>query len=223
MPASIFIGYRLKPIDNIEAYMPEFEGRKGTNDPEKIKAQIEEKQQAFIQEAANTPYLSTLDEVYVFDSTNGKAMTFKSEAKGKPPVCQRLRAYILKAYPKAWNNSPVSSGPPEAVFVGFNPRLFLKVWGLECTLPENNCALPLSLWYGNSDHRDIVEAVMPKTECKTITFETVIKRRGAGLQGEDQEKYLEIFKGWDGPGQHPEKDVLVAITLASQLGLLSSN
>ena len=92
--------------------------------------------------------------------------------------------------------------------------MFLKMLGLECCLPANqpeaedkSNALPLSMWYTNTDHRDVGEAAMPKGF--NLSWPLVLAVRKI------------LIKGWNGPGVDVESDMIVATELSTQLGLLS--
>lgn len=174
------------------------------------------------EEALRQPYTATFEEVRIVDPLNDRSNTFKfREADDpRPPVAIAVRDWLLSYYPDVWPNSPVSRGYPEAIFVGFDPKLFLRILGIECSLPSNqpdptladgeSVVLPLSLWYGNSDHRDIENAVKPQ-EYKALTWKTVLAARGL----------TELAGDWNGPGDDVEKDLLLSLEMAGQLGFLS--
>ena len=177
----------------------------------------EEQQEKLKVEAAMQPYSGTFDEVHLSDMGPSKRQaTFKYRAadSGRQPVSLAVRSWLLREYPDAWPDSPISGGNPEVIFVGFNPKLFLRILGTECSLPCNQPddgtrnTLPLSLWYGNSDHRDLEHAVMP-SEYK-LTWPIVLKARGI----------YEVFKDWEGPGKNVARDLDLALDLGMQLGLI---
>jgi hypothetical protein len=220
----IFIGYRTKPVSYLNALLPV------------VAATAEAPEQAANTKRADAlttaalggdrVYLSTFDEVHILIPSKKKAVTYKSEGRepggAKPPICLAVRAFILKFFPNAWHNDTNHDGKrPEAIFMGFDPRFFLKLLGLECSLPLFGQPLPAGMWFGNSEHRDITEAVLPKTESKGLDWELLIRARRLGLKDESLSRYDQIFQGWPGPGTHPEQDAIIAMTLASQLGFLS--
>lgn len=221
----IFVGYKTAVVSGFEELMPTFEGRAGTKDPEKIAEQIAEKKNAWLQDAPNSPYTGTLSEVVLAVPSLGKMVTFKAEGRGpgtaKPAVCVAARNIILEWFPDEWPNEthPVYSKVNVAI-CGFATRTFIKMLGIECSLPQNKCPLPPPLWYSNSDHRDIGEAVMPTGF--TVGWPTVIKARRVGLSAVDLEKYNKTFEGWDGPGNNCEQDVKVALLMADQLGFIAA-
>jgi hypothetical protein len=176
-----------------------------------------------LEEARFQPYTATFDEVQIADPTLDRIMRFKfrDPDEKRPPASLAIRSWLLKHYPDAWpNTTNPRPGSLEAIFVGFNPRLFLKILGMECSLPENqkyaergdseSVVLPLSMWYANSDHRDIEAAVKPN-DYKALTWPTVFQARGL----------TEMAEGWDGPGNNVNQDLLLAAELASQLGFMS--
>lgn len=165
----------------------------------------------------NQPYTGTFDRLWIADPANKDLAKWKYRApdSGKQPVSIAARNWILKRFPNAWPNSTHPGfKSPEVIFLGFNPRLFLKMLGLECCLPANqpedeaeSNLLPLSMWYTNTDHRDVGEAAMPKEF--NLTWPLVLSQRG-----------IDAGK-WAGPGSDVEKDMIVATELSTQLGLLS--
>jgi len=220
MPQKLIIAYRTRPAE-VEVPMPTFKAPSQYKAQDKIDAYIADKEAAFLASLKDKPYTGTFDEVKIFDTGHEEMVTYKYRApdSDKPPVCLAIRDWLLKRYPKAWPNSTNFKGLPEAVFIGFNPRLFVKMLGIECSLPENQPmkegerdpsktnALPLSMWYGQSDYRDIEEAAKPKEF--DLSWEIVLGARGLS------------FPGWAGPGTDPETDLKIAIELASQLGMLT--
>jgi len=222
MSMKIFVGYTTStlPDEMLKDLMPEFEGRKGTTDAEKIAQQIKDKQEQWKDEAANQPYTGTFGTVHLLIPDKKVATTYRAEGRypfgDKPSVSSQLRATLLKHFPKAWPNEANYRGEHVAIFVGFGMRRFLKMLGTECSLTKDK--LPLAMWYGNSEHRDIQEAVMPK-EFKSLGWKTVFARRREAV--EDKDKYDKLVAGWDGPGTNPERDAMIAMVLASQLGFQS--
>ncbi len=225
MADKIFVGFttRAVPENLLKTLMPEFQGRAGTADKEKIAKQIQDKEEAWKVEAANMPYTGTFDSVHLIVPAKELAVTFKHDGRqpfgDKPSISQLTRNFLLKHFKGAWSNEANYRGEHDAIFVGFNPRRFLKMFGIECSLPRVDKPLPLSLWYGNSDHRDIEEALMPK-DFKLLDWSTVIRARSDGMTGDDLEKYNAILSGWSGPGSNAEQDANIAMMMASQLGFL---
>lgn len=164
----------------------------------------------------NQPYTGTFERLWIADPANKDLAKWKYRApgSGKQSVAIAARNWILKRYPNAWDHSTHPTyKSPDVIFLGFNPRLFLKMIGLECTLPQNQGAdttesnmIPLSMWYTNTDHRDVGEAAMPKEF--NLSWPLVLAARKI------------LIKGWNGPGVDVESDMIVATELSTQLGLL---
>lgn len=215
----LIVAYRTRLRPGADKATPEFRAPANYKDQAKIAADVEEKRAAFLADAKNMPYTGTFDEVYIADAEHDGAAQWKhpAEDSGKRPVSVRVRDYLVKHYPGAWADDVVR-GRPAVVFIGFDPRTFLKILGLECSLPGLTRA-PVGLWYGNADHRDIGEAVMPK-EFKGLSLPYVLQQRRP-VDPDDAKKWDALVSGWPGPGVRPEDDVAIAITLADQLGFLS--
>ena len=219
--AKIVIGYRTRLVPGVEKNLPDFKAPANYRDADKIAAYKKEAGAAFLEDAKNMPYTGTFDEVYLADNKNDKAMLWSHAAteEGKPSVAVRVRNYLLKYYPDAWTNDGiVKKGAPQAIIIGFDPRTFLKMLGLECSLPSVGKPAPLGLWYSNIDHRDITEAVMPK-DFKGLTLPYVLKHRRP-VDAEDAKHWDELMTDWPGPGHNAEKDALICVELATQLGFV---
>ncbi len=214
----IFIGYKTRTVEGIEKLLPEFKAPSHWKDKDKIAADVAEKREAFLANAKDMPYTGTLSEVTFVDSFTKKTLQWKDDPE-KPPVSVRVRNYLLKNYPDAWSNDTHDRKPPTVILVGFDPRTFLKILGLECSLPKINKPCPLGLWYTNTDHRDIAEAVMPK-DFKGLTLPYVLKFREP-IDPADAAKWKELVKDWPGPGVFSDRDALLTVALATQLDLLS--
>lgn len=215
----LFVGYRTRLADGLDDNLPEFKAPANWKDEAKIKAEVELRKSNFLASAKDMPYTGTFDEVVLIDSKNKKTLQYKyhDPAEGKPTVAVRVRNYLLKNYPDAWGfDTHGRERVPQAIVVGFDPRTFLKILGLECSLPSVDKAAPLGLWYTNSDHRDVIEAVMPK-EFAGLTLPFVLKYRRPVEPG-PAAAWDDLLKDWPGPGVHPDKDAKLAVELASQLG-----
>jgi hypothetical protein len=214
-PAIILVGYRTRMLDDADKYMPKFQAPSNYKDEAKITAYLADKASQFVQEAKSLPYISTFDEVRLIDSRGerpGHWYYSKERAPGgsKQSICLAVRNWLLKSYPDAWSNNinfrPKSSS---VIFLGFEPRRFLKLLACECSLPENGQPLPLSMWYAADGYRDIGEACVPNEFEKFIDWSVVFKRRG-----------IKPKTDWTGPGNDPEEDVRLIAELAAQLGML---
>lgn len=221
MTVKLIVGYRTRAVPGLQDLMPQFEPARNLKDPIKIEAYLQEKKEAFLVEAKDQPYTGTFDEVFISDPESERVGQWRSEGRkpwgDKPPICLAVRKWLLQQYGKAWEDD-LKGRPRESgvLFVGFNPRLFLKILGVECSLPEYDEPLPPAMWYGNPDHRDIMEAIWPH-DFKHLTLDLVLKRRRAASYGDVWDQAL---KGWTGPGVNPEQDVWLATVFCHQLGFL---
>ena len=222
-PAKIFVGYQLRVIDNVEQWLPEFTAPSNYKDETKIREYVESKKEEFLTKAAETPYLATFQSVCLIDPQREKALKFEytDPATGKPSIAVRVRNYLVKEYAQAWVNAAHYDPArlPGAIFIGFDPKLFLKVLGLECSLPSVDKACPLRLWYGNSDHRDIEEAVCPKDYRPYLSLKTVLKLRRPleASAAADWDKVTQDFE----PRLHAFNEAMLSVELATQLGFLN--
>lgn len=226
----LFVGYKTRLREGADKALPEFKPPSNYKDAGKISAYVEEKKAGFLADAKNMPYTGTFDEVFIFDPNardekqpnvlKPKSLLYKwhPPEDQRPAVSVRVRNYLLKTYPDAWSNDTHGRKSPSVIIVGFDPRTFLKILGLECSLPTVDKVCPLGLWYSNSDHRDIGEAICPK-EFAGLTLPFVLKHRRP-TDEEMGKAWDELTKGWTGPGENPEQDARIAIELATQLGFL---
>lgn len=218
----LVVGWRTRPVDNAEellaTVLEQFKAPANYKDEVKIKEYLAARKAELLAAARDMPYVSTFDEVMIVDTgplkRKGHWVAKDRPYKGdgpKPPICVAVRDWILKGYPRAWpDDTNPGSRKPEVVFLGFEPRGFLKLLGVECSLPWVNSPLPVAMWYGNTDHRDIGEACIPR-EYKELDWATVFKVRGITPKA-----------GWVGPGQDPEEDVRLVFELGTQLGFLKA-
>lgn len=227
MIAKLIVGYRTRAVEPelLKTLMPpDFKPKRNLKDQAKIEADVEARKEAFAEAAKWQPYTGTFDSVVIADPANDHIGEWNYEGRQpggpKTPICLAVAAYLMKAYPDAWTPGAANQRTLQAIFIGFNPRLFLKMLGEECSLPEHNQgqnrALPLGLWYSNSDHRDIMEAVVP-TGFPSLTFDVALKRRRP-IRVDDAARWDRLVEGWQGPHHDPKADTLLIAELASQLG-----
>lgn len=229
-----FVGYKTKalPQEKLKALMPEFQAARNLKDPEKIKADLELRRAAYMENAANTPYTGTFDTVMIsrcrvrppgeaaeHDDRDVAKFSFRAAEEGGVPVCLRVKKWLLTACPAAWTELKDRYRNPEAVFFGFNPRLFLKMLGIECSLPEHRDPLPLRMWYDTDGYRDLEEALLP-TECKGLTLQSAVARRRP-VDPQSAEEWDRRIAVWKGPGSDAEADLWFTTVLAAQLGMVS--
>lgn len=221
MSVKIIVGYRTRPVAGVEGMMPAFKAPSHWKDEQKIAADIAEKKANYLLTAKDAPYTGTFDSVFVADPKNERGAQFDFHADGsKQPVSVRVRNWLLKHYPTGWGEGEYDTRNPPFRVIGFDPRRFLKILGLECSLPGINKPLPLKMWYSNSEHRDIAEAVLPSDFSKVLDLATVLKQRRPH-DGEARKKWDEALEGWTGPHVDPWKDATLATELANQLGFLA--
>lgn len=222
----LIVGYRTRIVSEevFEQLMPTITASKTIKEDnhEKIKEDIEKRVAAFRANAHTLPYMATFDEVCIISPSTEEKSSWKCEGRdpygSKLAMCLAIRGWLLKRFPNAWPEDTHEVKKPEVVFIGFNPRLFVKMLGLECSLPQYNKPLPPKLWYSSSDYRDIESAVLPD-DCKPLTLPAILKRRrppdpDAGA------KWDEMLKNWTEPGKDPAVDAWLATELATQLGFL---
>lgn len=221
----ILVAYRTKLVDYHKAITPKFEGRAGTKDPVKIAEQIAEKEARFQAEAASMPYTSTFDEVRLILLPQKETLMYKSEGRGlmsqRPPISVVMRGMLLKAFPNAWGDSLGVKRDPPVMFVGFNPRRFLKIFGLECSLPGYK-PLPLDMWYASNNYRDIEETLLPSQDCGGLSWSSVVETHRLHQKDEEQEKFERLFAGWQGPGHDTAQDLKILAYFAVCLDLVKS-
>lgn len=160
--------------------------------------------------AAHTlPYGGTFKDVFIVDLRNKQPRRWLWKEDGKT-VSLAVASWLLKSYPNAWTFDLIERPqPPQTLFIGFQIHRFLKVLGLECSLPTVGRPVPLSMWYDSKGHRDILDLVFP-TECrKHLLLPAVLAQRG--IPGKE---------GWTGPGQDVEEDVRLTTEIAAQIGLV---
>lgn len=227
MTNKIIVGFRTRAVPPalLEPLIPPFQANRSFKDKLKIEADLAEKRERFLANARNMPYTGTFDMVALSDPANSRvrSWTFAPAEEGDTtrPICLAVASWILEAYPDAWTADTHDSRAPRVVFLGFNPRVFLKMLGSECSLPEHGRPLPPKMWYSNSDHRDIGEAIVP-SGFPDLALETALRRRRP-VGVEARAKWDKLVDGWTAPHVDPIKDVLLTTELASQLGFLKGD
>lgn len=176
---------------------------------------------------AAMPYTGRLKRVaFVIPGESQPILFADKPVKGKgtgataaiqPLRCASVVEYLLTKFAgpegePAWHNdtNPDRRTPPVAIFVGFDPKLFLKMLGLGCMLERT--AAPLGLWYGNSDHRDIENALLP-TEAKELTWDMVFARLRGLYSGDAKTRFDKLVEKFE-----PGKDAVVDAALSYELG-----
>ena len=100
------LGYRTRPADGVEKMLPEFKAPSHYRDAAKIAEYVATQKAEFLTSAKDMPYTGTFDEVELYDPRNGKSVMWKypTVEETKPPVSVRVKNYLLKNYPDAWDN-----------------------------------------------------------------------------------------------------------------------
>lgn len=219
-----------------------FDAPSNYKDPVKIEEYKLVKAEAAKALAGTVPYLATFDEVQIVrpgrSMAPGEAVGWSARSDAnldrrrrpfgpRAPVAVAIRNWLLSKsrWPDAWPHSTHAklAGEPRVVFIGFDVSLFLKMLGIECSLPENQptdsngampaasrSTLPLGLWYDNPDaHRDIGDAVLPGVCGQAVTWDAVLRRRGL----------REEFPDWQGPHVNVKQDASLIARLGGQLGM----
>lgn len=210
-PASpkIVVGYKTRPAELAEPFVPEFTPPANYKDAAKIAEWTAAKQAEWAETSLSYPYLATFDEVFAVVLAPGvkevAKWSYRPPGSGKPPVSMAVQTFLMKFFRGVWEATERGAKP---IFLGFDPRTFLKIWGLECSLPANASPLPPAVWYGTNQHRDVGEALLP-SEFKFVPLPWVLKHRGIDAPG------------WEKPGVDPELDARIATIAAEQLGFLA--
>lgn len=237
--SKLIVGYtcRMLPQDLIADLVPPIKGDSRLKDPAKCKTP-EEKEEAekaiaedlakrkaaFEAESKYIPYLGTFNRVVIYDLKNKRTGRWNAaECKpfgSKAPMSERIVAWLLKSYPKAWG-STIDDGnkQPEVRFLGFDMRDFLKLLGVEATMPNSENVPPPRLWYANSDHREIYDAVAPDKAGKLLDFRKVVALRAPTVTA-DRKLWDEKFNKWTAPHADADLDAWLCMELAAQLGFL---
>ena len=229
MPATILVvGYKTAamPVTYLKEVQPRFTPKANLVDKAKIAADIAEKTQLYVEDAASNPYTGYLEKVAIADITNAGKIKLSGE-KTPGATAVDVVKWLTETYPGAWPSGLEDTMDPwkknPIVFIGFSPKRFLKFLGIECTTPARNPSkivkIPTGLWYSNSSHRDLIEAICPSSEFKKLEFETALKSRRP-LDPKSQEKWDELTKQWKEPWIDPSLDLALAIELTAQLGFI---
>lgn len=239
MPNKIYVGYTLtaKASVDVEEDMPVFTVSK-TFKEETAKAKIAEKESEWRANHGTYLYTGEFAAVHIIDPQVGKIAIFRRGEWADLPMFQKhrkseqapwsvalqVRHYLVTTHGRAWSDNLFERRPdgPEAVFIGFNVKRFLKFLGLECALAGS--PLPLTMWYGNSDHRDMESAIVPTVtpaEPSGVTTLDVALRyfedAGAFL-AEDGSSVVSLPESYVLHAD-AELDAVVAFNLAVRLGM----
>lgn len=208
MMPKLLVGWRTKLAPGYLELTPVATAPANYKDPDKISAYMASVQQAWLEGAKDMPYAGTFDEVMLVDVANARPGRWSSAGRepGGPklPICLAVRAWIMKQCPDG-----LPPGETSLPIIGFGPRDFLKMLGIECAM--HGQPLPLAWWYNNSAAIDIEALAMPREHNKSLRWSVLLKRWGVGVEN------------WDGPGRSPHDDVSVTAELAAHLGLIAAS
>lgn len=220
--ARIIVSYSTIVVDQakVDELAPEFEAPSNYKDKEKIERYIAQKKANFFAQAASQPYTGTFKEIMLVDLQKQIVgnWSWEQTKENDLTVAENAASWILRNNPGAFDGDILDSRNSNVVFIGFNTRLFLKMLGLECTLPDTKVRVPLKLWYNNPNHRDIAEAVMPAEY--VLSWPLVLAMREPVETATLNEKWA-YLKTWKQPHVNVNHDSLLITELAAQLGFLN--
>lgn len=189
---------------------------------ESIAAYIEDQLAAMPAVFAQQPYTGTFAEVQLCHAGSKQPnahvrFAYRDPASGRQPACVDIRKWLLGAFPGVWAEytlaASLRTAPPTVLFVGFDPKRFLRTLAIECSLPDTKGVVtPLPLTLATGDCFDLEDAVMPSTYCRHVSWNMVLGARGLAA----------ACAGWAGPGADCGKDLELAVRLAAQLGVIGS-
>lgn len=212
---AIFVGWKMRKREGLELQRPLFSAPANYKDPEKISAYVAEKSAAWESGLGSQAYTGTFDSIVLADSANNKIGSWfyagREPGSKKASVAAAARNWLLNLWGDHWSDNmfPADDKPP-VVFYGFEPRLFLKLLGIECSLPSVAAPLPLSLWCGESAHRhsvDVFNLLVPREHAAMVDWRTVLAVRGVDVNG------------WAGPFGDAKLDSMVVAKLLHPLGI----
>lgn len=222
--ARIIVSFKTMIADptQVAALTPEFEAPSNYKDKEKIEKYIAQKKDNFVTQAASQPYTGTFDEIMLVDLQKqivGKWASKDRKDENDLTVAEAAASWILNNNPGSFDGDLLDTRNSNVVFIGFDTRLFLKMLGMECTLPDSKVRVPHRLWYNNPNHRDITEAVMPSEY--VLSWPIVLKLREPVETSQGLAEKWEYIKTWQKPHVNVQHDSLLITEMAAQLGFLN--
>lgn len=222
--ARIIVAFKTMISDpaQVASLTPEFEAPSNYKDKDKIEKYIAQKKANFANQAASQPYTGTFDEIMLVDLQKqivGKWSSKDRKDENDLTVAEAAASWILTNNPGAFDGDILDVRASNVVFIGFDTRLFLKMLGLECTLPDSKVRVPLRLWYNNPNHRDIAEAVMPAEY--VLSWQIVLKLREPVEAVQGATEKWDHIKSWQQPHVNVQHDSLLITEMAAQLGFLN--
>lgn len=221
----ILVGYACSTRPDATKFMPEFSIPGNMSKQDTIEKHLESKKAEWLETLSMTPYHNLLELVCLLDTGSGDILLSTPEGahtssriggKKMPkipdelPMSHQIAYWLTQRY--HWDSNPWrSSRIPEAIFAGFNPRVFLKTLAAQCaeeTGPHGVNPMPAAIWYDNQDHRDVYNAMIPTEFQSRVTFNAACDRLGIALP----DKYE--------TNKNPLTDVHIAGQAMMRLGLL---
>lgn len=221
----ILVGYACSARPDAKDYVPEFSVPGNMTKQDTIDKHLETKKAEWLENLAMTPYHNQLEMVCLLDTGSGDILLVTQDAAHtsqrvggkklpkipeKLPMSHKIAHWLTQRY--HWDSNPFRSGSvPEAIFAGFNPRVFLKTLAAQCaeeTGAHDFNPMPAAIWYDNQDHRDVLNAMIPTEFQSRVTFEAACSRLGIKLPP-DYETH-----------KNPLLDVHIAGQAVMRLGLL---
>ncbi len=114
--SKIIVGYRTRPVDDLEVLIPPFTANRVLTEESRIKADLAGKRAAFLAEAANMPYTGTFDEVYLIAGRSREALSIRHSKERTPggrlpPVSVAVANWIREHFPDAWRGEDEPGKP----------------------------------------------------------------------------------------------------------------
>lgn len=200
---SLIIGYQTEVrTDVANRFEPTFEPSPRLVNADAIQRDIERQRAKFLATLPRMPYFTTLTRIYVVDLEAEDAHDFRSDDQNL--ACAKFAELIRERYAHVWPDTFRTESPSKPI-IGFDIGDFLKLCGLECSLPDVDSPLPLSMWVGNHFHRDVRELICP--DAYKIDLAVALSCRGL----------TEIVPPDFQPHQDAKLDTQLAATVMSQL------
>lgn len=217
----LLVGYTMVKYPGTDEFFGEMrksiEAPANYKDPAKIQEYKDKKFQELQEEAFKMPYLGTFGSVHLLDTSTPPEPTLHkwSSEKRQPfgkdkPLSALIASFLKSKWPDAFEEQfSVEHKVSEIILVGFEIRRFVKMLGLECSMPGIECPLPGILWYGSHAYRDVSEMIIPKDVKLDKFLPFVLKCRG-----------LSVKENWKGPCEDAATDLRLTTELLTQLKFL---
>jgi len=187
-PLLVF-GYKSSPLADYPrpVFTSGYDGKRGDD-------AIAEKHKEFSREAGRLPYVSTFSEIAVARvlGASTSVSTFVSQGNDKAAVL--FRNWLIGHYQGVWRNdltapSFANRTQPIPTLCGFDTKKFMRRVGVECVLAQ--APLPLGFWFGNPDHRDVMDFLV------IDEFRKMLPEPGVAAESLGLGMPLDFAPGWD--------------------------